>query len=518
MVSSPHYLASRVGLAILDRGGSAVDAAIATNAALGVVYPHMTGLGGDAFGLFYEARTGQVHGLNGSGGAAAAATIETYRQQGLQAIPRRGPLAAITIPGAVAAWAAAHGRFGRLSWDVILQPAIELATSGYPATESQCRWTRKDAPDLLHYSGQNQPFLPGGKLPEPGQTLTNPDLAQTLKQLAKTGADGFYRGPLGAAIARCSASLGGPLRASDLADYKPEWVEPISTTYRGHRVWELPPNCQGFTLLQMLNLIEPYDMQQIPHGSADYYHLLVEAVKLAFADRDRWLSDPRFIDIPLTKLISKDYAQTRSIDMAKAQTPQVGAIGGDTVYSAFVDAEGNAVSWIQSLYFDYGSTVVPSGTGFVLQNRGSFFSLDPHHPNCLEPGKRPFHTLMPALVTANDQRLRWVVGTMGGEGQPQTQLALITRMIDYGFDPQTAIDLPRWVWGRTWGDVSTSLKLEARVPETVRSELTARGHDVQLAPEWTDMMGHASAIAVDPVTEELQGGCDPRSDGEALGC
>lgn len=519
MVSSPHRLASAVGVAILQKGGSAVDAAIATNAALGVVYPHMTGLGGDAFGLIYDRRTRQIHGLNGSGGAAAKADLDYYRRKKLQEIPPRGPQAANTVPGAVAAWAAAHQRFGRLSWAEILQPAIDLAINGYPASPSQCRWTQKDAADLLHYSGQNNPFLPQGRLPEAGQTLTNPPLANSLTLLAKAGADGFYRGPIARFITHYIQSMGGPLAVEDLASYEPEWVEPIATTYRGHTVFEMPPNCQGFTLLQMLNLIEPYDLQAMGHGSADYYHLMVEAVKLAFCDRNRWLSDPNFIDIPLEQLISKAYAQKRrqEIDMAKAQMYEPGPVGGDTVYSAFVDAEGNAVSWIQSLYFDFGSAVVPPETGFVLQNRGSFFSLDPDHVNCIAPGKRSFHTLMPALALDADQRLRVVFGTMGGEGQPQTQLAMITRVLDYGYDPQTAIDLPRWLWGRTWGDASTTLKLEGRVPEAVQAELSQRGHQVQVTPQWSEMMGHASMIVVDPATGQLQGGCDPRSDGEALG-
>ncbi|HEY9735872.1 MAG TPA: gamma-glutamyltransferase, partial [Trichocoleus sp.] len=294
---------------------------------------------------------------------------------------------------------------------------------------------------------------------------------------------------------------------------------PISTSYRGHQVYELPPNSQGFTLLQILNLIEPFDLQALGHGSADYYHLLVEATKLAFADRDRWLGDPAFVEIPVTELISKAYCDRRRarLSLTQAQAYQPGSIGGDTVYSAVVDSYGNAVSMIQSLYFDFGSAVVPPGSGFVLQNRAHCFRLDSTHPNGLAPGKRSFHTLMPGLVTDSDNRLQLVFGTMGGEGQPQTQVALLTRTLDFGFDPQSAIDLPRWLWGRTWGEASTHLNLEGRIDRAVGQALQARGHDVKFSPGWAEQMGHAHMIVVDVQTGTLRGGSDPRSDGAALG-
>lgn len=519
MVVCPHHLASAAGADILRQGGNAVDAAIATNAALGVVYPHMTGLGSDAFWLIYHQASGQLHGLNGSGRAAQRATIDYFQRQGMTDLPSRGPLSVLTVPGAVDSWWVAHQRFGQLAWEEVLQPAISLATQGYAVSASQARWTRKDAALLMAHGGAGNVFMPGGKPPQAGDLMTNLELVRSLQLIAQTGTEGFYRGAIAEAITTHLADHGGLLTTEDFAQHQSTWVNPISTTYRGYTVWELPPNTQGFAVLQILNLIQPFDLQKIEHGTADYYHLLVEATKLAFADRDRWLGDPDFEDIPLAELISLEHSdRCRSrLSMTQVQPLQAAILGGDTTYSACVDAQGNAVSMIQSLYFDFGSAVVPPGTGIVLQNRGSFFSLDSKQINHLAPGKRPFHTLIPGLVTGADGRPYLVFGTMGGEGQPQTQVAMLTRVLDYGFDPQTAIDLPRWVWGRTWGEASTGLSVEARIPAEVRQTLKDRGHDLKVAPEWTDQMGHAHMILINPDTGELQGGCDPRSDGAAIG-
>ncbi len=514
MVVCPHHLASEAGAEMLRAGGNAIDAAIATQAALGVVYPHMTGLGGDAFWLIYDATSQQLRGLNGSGRAAQKATLAAYRDQGWADIPQRGPLGAITVPGGVDSWGVAHARLGQLPWAVLLQPAIALATTGYPATGSQTYWTRKDLPYLTEHGPENSPFLPNGKIPDPGQVLTNPDLAHTLETLAREGSQSLYQGDLADLIGQHLDMVGGLMTAADLAAHRSDWVAPISTTYRGHTIWQLPPNSQGLTVLQALNLIEGFDLASIGHGTADYYHLLVEATKLAFADRDRWLTDPDFAAIPTERLISKAYGdRCRSqIDRHRSRPVTAAAIGGDTVYTAVVDRAGNAVSVIQSLYFDFGSAVMVPGTGFVLQNRGSFFSLNAAHINGLVPGKRTFHTLMPGMVCTDNQP-QWVLGTMGGEGQPQTQLALLTRLLDYGCDPQTAIDLPRWLWGRTWGDTSSGLAMEGRIPPNIQAELQQRGHPVKAAPDWTEKMGHAHMIHIDPATALLQGGCDRRSDG-----
>ncbi len=517
MVVCPHYLGSTAGLNILSQGGNAVDAAIAVQAALAVVYPHMTGLGGDGFWLGYDAPSKQLYGLNGSGRAGAGCDRAVFARLGLETIPQRGPQAAITVPGGVSSWGEAHQRFGHLPWADLLQPAIALAEGGYPISSSQAHWTRINQAHLAAYGGANNPFLPGGEVPKAGAQVTNLPIGTTLRRLATAGPQDFYQGEIAASLVTYLSGLGGLLSKDDFARHTATWVDPIATTYRGYQVCQLPPNTQGYTVLQMLNVLEGFNLRTVGHSTADYYHLLVEATKLAFADRDRWLSDPDFTDIPLTELISKPYGDRRRarLSMAIAQSYSAPVIGGDTAYTAIVDRHGNAVSIIQSNYFDFGSAVVPPQLGFPLQNRGSLFSLDPDHPNALEPGKRPFHTLMPGLVLDSESQPYLVLGTMGGEGQPQTQLALLTRMLDFGFAPQSAIDLPRWVWGRTWGEASTQLALESRIPVAVRQALANRGHQLTVAPAWTSQMGHAHAIQVS--AEGLRGGCDPRSDG-AIAC
>jgi gamma-glutamyltranspeptidase/glutathione hydrolase len=516
-VVCPHYLASTAGLNVLSQGGNAVDAAIAVQAALSVVYPHMTGLGGDGFWLGYHARSRQIYGLNGSGRAGAGCDRDRFARLGLDTIPRRGPQAAITVPGGVSAWGEAHQRLGKLPWADLMQPAIALAEQGYPVSRFQAYCTGVNQDLLRAYGGARNPFLPRGEVPQAGSQIANLPLAATLRRLAKAGPEDFYQGEIAARLVAHLADLGGWLTTADLARHTATWVDPISTPYRGYRVCQLPPNSQGFTVLQMLNVLEGFNLHTVGHGTADYYHLLVEATKLAFADRDRWLGDPDFTDIPLAELISKPYGDRRRarLSMAVAQGTPAPCIGGDTVYTAVVDGEGNAVSVIQSIYVDFGSAVVPPDLGFALQNRGSMFTLAPDHPNTLAPGKRSFHTLMPALVLNGENRPYLVLGTMGGEGQPQTQIALLTRLLDFGFDPQSAIDLPRWAWGRTWGEATTQLTLESRIAEAVRQELAKRGHQLAIAPAWADQMGHAHAIQMGP--DGLRGGCDRRSDG-ALAC
>ncbi|MEM8805986.1 MAG: gamma-glutamyltransferase [Cyanobacteria bacterium P01_G01_bin.38] len=514
MVVSPHTLASRAGVWGLRQGGSAVDAAIATHAALSVVYPHMTGLGGDAFWLIHEARTHQQHGLNGSGGAAQTATLDHYRD--CKHIPQRGPRAAITVPGALDSWWQAHQRFGKLPWVELFKPAVQLASQGYALSASQARWTQKDRALLEQYGGAES-FLPDGEVPRQGTVVKNMALARALSAIATKGIDIFYKGEIAQRMVDCLSQQGGLLSLADLADYRSEWVTPIKTTYRDRTIYELPPNTQGLAVLEILNIIEPFDLLKMGANSADYYHLMVEATKLAFCDRDRWLGDPNFVEIPVETLISKPYADRRRarLSLSYAQQPQAAPIGGDTVYAAVVDSDGNAVSTIQSLYFDYGCGIVPPGLGFVLNNRGSLFSLAPDHANALAPGKRPFHTLIPAMALAGNQ-LDLVFGTMGGEGQPQTQLALLTRVLDFGFDLQTAVNLPRWRWGRAWGDASAQLVVENRIPVEVRRALSRRGHAVRATTDWSDELGHAHMIRR-LADGSLEGACDPRSDGIAVG-
>ncbi|WP_409329491.1 gamma-glutamyltransferase [Trujillonella humicola] len=530
MVATSHALASEAGVHALRRGGTAVDAAIAANAVLCVAYPHMAGLGGDAFFLVKPPGE-QVRALNASGPAAALATRDFYAEQGhTDEIPSRGALAALTVPGAVDGWREAHERHGRLPWADLFEDAIALARSGVPVARSMAQWLPQDVPVLEEDDAARAVFLPGGRLLREGDRLVNPDLARTFEVLAARGPRaGFYEGEPAERL--CAGLTGSPLRPDDLAAFRAEWVEPISTTYRGLTVVEFPPNTQGFAALQVLRLLDGWDVAGFGDLTVDYVHHAAEAVKLAFADRDAWLTDPDHHDIPLDRLLAAGYADERrelvdperAMDMDAVESGVPGGWTGprpqpegDTVYLCAVDGDGLAVSLIQSIYHDFGAGVVAEGTGVLLQNRGSFFSLDGEHHNRLEPGKRTFHTLIPAMVLRDDGSPYAVMGTMGGEGQPQTQAAMLTRMVDFGYDVQQAIEAPRWLMGRTWGAASQDLWLEGRWPDPVVHELERRGQPVKMLPAWDDNVGHAQAIRF---TDQgwLEGGADPRGDGAALG-
>jgi oxamate amidohydrolase len=533
VVSTPHYLASGAGLNALRRGGSAVDAAIAANAVLCVVYPHMAGLGGDGFWLIAEPGTGTVHGLNASGPAARAATLDSYRPHSVDGeIPSRGPLSVLTVPGAVDGWRMAHERFGRLPWQDLFDDAIAHAGDGIPVSRSLIDWLVQDVPILTRFPATAAIFLPGGGVPGEGHRLRQADLARSFQQIAGRGARaGFYDGEIADRICSALGPQGSPLHPDDFSTFHAEWVEPITTRYRGYDVCQLPPNTQGFTALQILNLIEGYDVAAWGDGTADYYHHLAEAVKIAFADREEWLTDPSFVDIPVQRLISKAYADerrrlidpARALDIAKvpAGIPYVHpherrAPDGDTCFFCAADRDGMVVSVIQSIYHDFGSAVVGGDTGIILQNRGAFFALDERHPNHLKPGKRTFHTLIPGLIM-RDGHPYLAFGSMGGEGQPQSQAALATRLIDFGYDVQQAIEAPRWLMGRTWGTRSRNLSLEGRISDEVVRELKRRSQPVQMVTDWNDNMGHAHAIRIDRTQGLLEGGADPRGDGAAAG-
>jgi len=531
MVTSPHYLASQAGLDILRRGGNAVDAAIAAAAALTVVYPQMCTLGGDNFWLIYDAGSGTVKGLNASGRAGEKATVEFYRSRGYTKIPSRGWLAANTVPGVVSGWgkAFAYSREhmgSTLLWKDLLSSALELAADGVPVSSSLHRWSvintdtsDREARCLQRFPSFAETFLKDGKPYALGDVFRQPRLAATLKLLQENGPDEFYKGSIAARICADMEKNGGLLTAADFASHTADWVEPITVRYRGRTACNLPPNTQGMASLEILNILENFDVSSLGQGTADYYHLLTEATKEAFADRDRWLTDPAFLDIPLKRLLSPEHGRRQAgrISMERAAagvSPMDPA--GDTIWLGVTDRRGNAVSLIQSIYHDFGSGIVPGGTGVILQNRGSFFSLDPRHVNCLAPRKRTFHTLNPAMLL-KDGRPELVYGTMGGEGQPQTQAALVTRMIDFGMTPQEAIDAPRWLYGRTWGKDSNDLRLEGRIPDDVAEELARRGHPVKKVEDYTDVMGHAGAILVNQRSGVMQGGSDPRGDGLACG-
>ena len=517
-VASPHYLASAAGLRVLQQGGNAVDSIIAMNSTLGVVYPHMTGMGGDAFWLVFDKASGKVHALNGSGRAVGNATRDRYTSEGHSTIPQRGVLAALTVPGVVDSWCMAHERFGRLPLGEVLAPAIEYAREGFPVSASQARFSAERLEILSQLAVTRKVFLPDDKAPQTGQLMRMPKLADTMEAIVAHGRKGFYEGAVAEEIIRSVQAEGGFWELRDLADHRGNWVEPIHTDYRGYTAYQHPPNCQGLVHLMMLNVLEHFDLSKYSDTGADYAHLLVEISKQIFQDRDRYLTDPEHAHIPLDQLLSKKYAAeiAQRIRLDTAASDQREPMGSDTTCTVAVDGQGNAVSMIQSLYHEFGSAMVAGDTGMVLQNRGSFFSLDANHVNSLEPGKRCFHTLMPGMLL-RDGAPYLVYGTMGGEGQPQTSTMLATRVIDFGLDVQSAIDRPRWLYGRTWGEESKALRLENRFGGAVEDELRKRGHDVQILDEWSDLTGHAAAIQCNPDTGVLSAGADPRGDGIALG-
>jgi gamma-glutamyltranspeptidase len=524
MVTSPHALASAAGVDVLRAGGSAVDAAIATSAALAVLYPHMTGVGGDAFWLIHDARSGRVRHLDGGGRAAASADLAAFASRGLAEIPFRGILpATVTTPGSVASWAAAHAAHGRVPLARCLESAIGYARDGYPVTARLSRWIAVSAPELAAHAASAALFLPGGTPPPTGALLRNPGLARTLQAIAGDGAAGFYGGEVAAALARFAAAEGGFFTTADLAAQDARWSEPLVGSYRGVTLYETPAPTQGFTVLEMLNLLQPFELHAKPFLSADAVHLMVQAKQLAYHDRDRYLADPRFVDVPIERLISKAHADARRplIDPRRAlpwdEVPSHGSLAGDTVFIACVDADGNAVALIHSLYGVFGSAVVAGDTGVVLQNRGAYFSLDPAHPNRLEPGKTPLHTLIASMAFRGD-RLWGVVGCMGADGQPQIHLQAWSHLIDHGLDIQQALEAPRWLSGRfALGEPRDTLHIEARFPAATIDELGRRGHLLDRWGDWNELAGHAHGILVDPVSGVRQGGSDPRSDGAAIG-
>ena len=518
LVASPHYLASQAGVDILKRGGTAVDAAIATNAVLNVVYPHMCGIGGDAFWLIYDASKKDLAFLNASGRSPYAASIEYFQKAGMKSIPVRG-LLAVTVPGAVDGWFQAHGRYGKLPIPSILEPAIGYARNGYPIGHILSFKIHEAVSELSRFPTFKNLFLPGGKAPRPGDVLTNPGLAGSLEKIAREGRDVFYRGEIARAIVKFSQDNGGLLSEKDFQDTQSTWGDPISTQYRGYKVFETAPNSQGLTALLILNLLEGYDLSSLGFQSPDHLHLTVEAKKVAFADRNHYISDPDMVKIPVAELLSKGYAAKRRslIRMDRAMDSAVvapGNPGRDTIYLCVVDEMGNAVSLIQSLFHSFGSAVVAGETGIVLQNRGSYFSLYPDHVNCLKPHKRTFHTLM-ASMTFRDGKPFMVFGTSGADGQPQTHAQVMTAVFDFGLDMQSALEAPRWVAGRELPE--NALAVESRLPAATVEELRKRGHEIQVAEGWAQSMGSAHGIIIHPENGLRMGGADPRSDGAAIG-
>jgi len=494
-LSSDHPLATAAGAAVLRRGGNAIDAAVTMAAVLNVVRPHMNGIGGDAFVLYREARTGKVYAINGSGGAGSRATPAFFAAKGLSRIPDTGVLS-VSVPGASRLWGDVLARFGTITLGQALAPAIRYARDGFPVSNRLHADIHAELKKVAADPELARTFLVNGDAPRVGSTLVERDLARSLEALATQGPDALYRGEIARKIAAFMQQEGGLLTAADLATHATRWQDPIETTYRGDHVLAFPPNTQGLTLLEQLNLAELAGLEAMGHNSVEYIHTLVEGSKLAYADRDRYVADPAFSDVPVARLISKEHAKELRRRIVGEPTAGDGTYdptrdgNGDTVYLCVVDKDGNAVSWIQSLFASFGSGRMVPGTGIVLQNRGSLYSLDPSHPNLVAPGKRPYHTLSPAMVLNPDRTLHMVVGTPGGDGQTQTLTQVINNVLVFGMTPQQAVESPRW---RSYG--RGKLGLEVGIPEQVRAALAARGHAV--SPEQPSAeFGGAQAILI----------------------
>jgi gamma-glutamyltranspeptidase/glutathione hydrolase len=516
MVATSQPLASEVGLEILKRGGNAVDAAIAMAAVLNVTEPMMTGVGGDMFALVYWAKTKELKGLNASGRAPAALSLEYFAKHNIKQMPQTG-MASITVPGAFDGWVTLRDKYGTMKMPDLLAPAIDFAEHGFPVMEKTAEDWEAEVRKLKRTPAATANYLVDGRAPRAGEIFRQPNLARTLRTLAEGGRDAFYKGPIAKAIADYMRDNGGFITTDDLAATKSEWVEPISTNYRGYQVYEIPPNGQGITALIALNILEGFDLQSLRAQPAQYYHTLIEATKLAFADRNRYIADPAFSKIPVKELLSKDYAAKRRalIDSTKAlENPPAGDLnlGSDTTYFTVVDKDGNAVSFINSLFDAFGSGIVAGDTGIVFQNRGSAFSLDPKHPNAIAPGKRPFHTIIPAMVF-KDNQLFMSFGVMGGAIQPQGHVQVLVNLIDLKMGLQEAIDAPRFriTNGR-------NVLMEDELGSPVIEKLLQLGH-VRATPTGVlrSSMGGGQAIIIDPVSKTLMGASDPRKDGMALG-
>jgi gamma-glutamyltranspeptidase/glutathione hydrolase len=524
MVASAHPLASQIGIDILKSGGNAVDAAIAVNAALGLMEPIACGIGGDLFAIVWDSRTRRLYGLNGSGRAAGGWTLDSLRARGLERVPELGGVP-VTVPGTVDAWFELHKRFGKLPMRNILAPAIRYARDGHPVPPVIAFYWQRGVGRFADFPAWQSTYAPGGKAPAAGDVFRNPDLAATYAAIARRGRDAFYRGDLAQRIATAVRAAGGVLAVEDLAAHTSTWVEPLSTQYRGYDLWELPPNTQGVAALQMLNMLEPYDLRAMGHNTAATLHLMVEVKKIVYEDRARWYADPAFAPAPLERLLSKAYARERAklFDPARAATRipagDADLRTGDTTYLTVVDAERNCVSLIQSNYRGFGSGVVPERGGFCLQDRGNLFTLDPAHPNAYAPGKRPFHTIIPAFVTRDGEPV-FSYGVMGGDVQPQGHVQVLVNIVDFGMNVQEAGDAARFHHegsSEPTGEVMQTggvLHLESDVPAEVVRELTLKGHRVT---ESFGSFGGYQGIWIDHARGVLLGATESRKDGAAIG-
>ena len=519
IVAASQPLAAKAGADILDAGGNAIDAAIAANAVLGVVEPHMNGVGGDLFAIIYEARTGKLHGLNASGWAPTGLTPDLLAQRGFARMPDNG-IFSVTVPGAVAGWDALRSRFGTLPFSELLRSAIWYAGNGFPVSEVIAReWSGQER-KLSATPEAAGTYLPGGRGPKFGEVFRNPNLAATLRRIAERGRDGFYKGATADAIVSLSRTAGGTMTAEDLAGLEVEWQEPISTTYRGWRVYELPPQGQGIAALMMLNIMERYPLGQWGFHDPRGLHVMIEAKKLAYADMLRYVGDPKFGRIPVSQLLSPAHSATRAalLDMTKAACDVMPAEvtgleqvhGGDTIYLTVIDQDGNIVSLIQSIYSGFGSGLVPPGTGFALHNRGALFTLEPGHPNTLAPRKRPLHTIIPAFMEKDGVRIGF--GIMGGWTQSQAHAQFVSNIADHGMTIQQALEAGRFVKGTFRG---CDVQVESLVPEASRNALIASGHEVRVVGPRTGSFGRGQAVMSVPGGVHF-GASEPRHDGAAI--
>jgi gamma-glutamyltranspeptidase/glutathione hydrolase len=525
MVATSQPLAVQAGLDILRKGGNAVDAAIAANAVIGLVEPMSCGIGGDLYALVWSAKTGELYGLNASGRSPYRTSRELFAKKKLKEIPVDGPLS-WSVPGCVDGWAELHKRFGSMPLADLLAPGIAYAENGFPVSETIARSWKAAEVRLKKFKDSVRTYLPGKKAPRAGEVFKNPNLARSYRAIAAGGRDAFYKGAIAEEIVAFSEKNGGLFSLKDFADHTSTWVDPVGTTYRGHEVWEIPPPGQGIAVLQMLNILEGYDLKKLGPASADYWHLFIEAKKLAYADRAKYYADPAFVKLPTLELVSKAYAARRRklIDMERAQTDVPAGDPkwekGDTIYMTVVDKDRNCVSLIQSNYFGFGSGMVPGDLGFALQNRGTLFALAPDHLNRLEPHKRPFHTIIPGFVTKKGKP--WLVfGVMGGDMQPQGQVQVLCNLIDFGMNVQEAGEAPRMEHlgsatptGRPADKGGGITQAELGIPPGVLLDLSQRGHALRLVLR---NGGGYQGILIDPKTNMLHGGSEYRLDGCAAG-
>ncbi|MCY7296328.1 gamma-glutamyltransferase [Alteromonas sp. a30] len=521
MAATSQPLATQVALDILKKGGNAIDAAIAANAVLGLVEPTGNGIGGDLFAIVWDSKSKKLHGLNGSGRSPKSLKAEYFEKLGLNKIPSYGPLP-VSVPGAVDGWFELHAKFGKLPMSDILAPAIKYARDGFPVSELIAYYMNRSVSRLGEYPGFKETYMPNGRTPRKGEIFKNPGLAATYEKIASGGRDAFYKGDIARIIASYMKEQGGFLSYEDLASHQSEWVEPVSSNYRGYDVWELPPNGQGIAALQILNVMEQFDVEGMGFGSEQYIHTFVEAKKLAFEDRAKYYTDPDFNKTPVDWLISKKYAEQRKQLIKPDQAAKrydAGPYEGDTIYLTTADKDGNMVSLIQSNYRGMGSGMTPHGLGFILQNRGELFALQKDHFNAYAPGKRPFHTIIPAFVTKNGQP--WLsFGVMGGGAQPQMHAQIIMNMIDFGMNLQEAGDAPRILHSgssQPTGEVMSDggyISLEKGFDYEVERALIQKGHVLRDVSGW---FGGYQAIMRDPQTGVYYGASESRKDGQAAG-